>query len=70
MHSWVSVRLSLDDQNAAVCIRTDAETVGPTGVEMEALTGAHPSWNCCPTEALKHCQYQLLPSQGWRCMTW
>jgi molybdenum cofactor biosynthesis enzyme len=39
--SWVSVRLSLDHENEAVHIRADAETVGPTGVEMEALTGAH-----------------------------
>ena len=47
------MRLSLDDQNAAVCIRTDAETVGPTGVEMEALTGAHARRRCCHTEVLK-----------------
>jgi len=39
--SWVNVRLSLDHHNEAVYIRADAETVGPTGVEMEALTGAH-----------------------------
>ena len=57
--SWVSVRLSLDDRNAAVCIRTDAETVGPTGVEMEALTGAHANSYCCLRgEALKLCPHE------------
>jgi molybdenum cofactor biosynthesis enzyme len=36
----VNVRLTLDEERQAVHIRTEAQTVGPTGVEMEALTGA------------------------------
>jgi molybdenum cofactor biosynthesis enzyme len=38
--SWVKVCLTLDEERQAVLIRTEAQTVGPTGVEMEALTGA------------------------------
>ena len=37
--SWVKVQLTLEQERDAVHIRTEAQTVGPTGVEMEALTG-------------------------------
>lgn len=38
--SHVSVDLHLDDEAGGVRIETTAETTGPTGVEMEALTAA------------------------------
>ena len=38
--SGVKVHLTLDHEQEAVLIRTEAQTVSPTGVEMEALTGA------------------------------
>jgi cyclic pyranopterin phosphate synthase len=34
----ISVDLSLDRQLPGVCVTASAETIGPTGVEMEALT--------------------------------
>lgn len=33
-----AIEFSIDEQNAAITCRATAETVGPTGVEMEALT--------------------------------
>ncbi|CAD7696405.1 unnamed protein product [Ostreobium quekettii] len=36
----VDVRLTLDDANRCVGVRSEARTLGPTGVEMEALTAA------------------------------
>lgn len=38
--SRVHVALSLDSEAAAVAVTASATTVGPTGVEMEALTAA------------------------------
>jgi cyclic pyranopterin monophosphate synthase len=36
----VTVSFELENEPAAVCITVQAETTGPTGVEMEALTAA------------------------------
>jgi cyclic pyranopterin phosphate synthase len=36
----VAVEFSLDDAESSIAIETTAETLAPTGVEMEALTAA------------------------------
>ena len=44
--SWLDVSLHLDQENEAVNIRAEARTTAGTGVEMEALTGAHLPADC------------------------